>query len=569
MTKTVGVLGGGQLGRMMVEPANRMKIPISILDAPGAPAKQISAHAGHIDGSFKDAESIKKLAQACDVITFEIEHINTKVLEELEGTVAIEPHWSTVRTIQDKYAQKEHLSSHGVAVAESISLDHATEDDLRFVGARYGYPFMLKSKTEAYDGKGNYPVKSAADIADALKQLGSRPLYAEKWAEFKMELAVMAVKTSNGTLAYPTTETIHEDSICKLTYTPARGVSLETRTAAEALAKKAVATFAGKGVFGVEMFLLADDTLLVNEIAPRPHNSGHYTIEGTHVSQFEAHLRAITDLPLSEADLQLREPAAIMLNVLGGRTPDSHVQIYDRAKQTARVRIHDYGKAEARPGRKMGHLTVTGASMREAEALINPLIAAVDAQKGRESSVPTSPTPPQPLVAIIMGSDSDLPILAPAFAILDSFQIPYETRITSAHRTPDWMYGFVTGAEARGFRTIIAAAGGAAHLPGMAAALTTLPVIGVPVRASVLDGVDSLYSIVQMPRGEPVATVGINNSTNAALLAARILGAADERVRRCLKAFYDEHHEEVLGKDARLLEMGPTAYLEAMRAVKK
>lgn len=563
MTKTVGVLGGGQLGRMMVEPANRIKIPINILDAPGAPAKQISSHAGHIDGSFKDAESIKKLAKTCDVITFEIEHINTKVLEELDGTVAIEPHWSTVRIIQDKYAQKEHLSAHGVAVAESYSLDHATEEDLRAVGSKYGYPFMLKSKTEAYDGKGNYPVKSAADIPDALKQLGSRPLYAEKWAEFKMELAVMAVKTKDGTIAYPTTETIHEDSICKLTYTPARGVLRDIRERAEALAKKAVATFKGKGVFGVEMFLLKDDTLLINEIAPRPHNSGHYTIEGSDVSQFEAHLRAITDVPLGQDDLQLCKPAAIMLNVLGGSTPDSHVQIYNLAKQTPRIRIHDYGKAEARPGRKMGHLTVTAASMSEAEALINPLIAAVDAQKGRELSVPQE-IAPQPLVAIIMGSDSDLPILKPAFAILDSFGIPYETRVTSAHRTPDWMYEFVTGAKARGFRTIIAAAGGAAHLPGMAAALTTLPVVGIPVKASVLDGVDSLYSIVQMPRGEPVATVGINNSTNAALLAARILSVRDERVEVCLERFYGEHHEEVMAKDAKLLKLGPIKYLEQM-----
>ncbi|KAF2088517.1 phosphoribosylaminoimidazole carboxylase [Saccharata proteae CBS 121410] len=566
MTKTVGILGGGQLGRMLVEPANRLKIPVNILDSPGAPAKQISAHSGHVDGSFKDPESIKKLAKTCDVITVEIEHIDTKALEEIEGTVELNPHWSTIRIIQDKFAQKEHLQSHGVAVAESKSLDHATEDDLKAVGSSFGYPFMLKSKTEAYDGKGNYPVKSEASIPDALKQLGNRPLYAEKWANFKMELAVMVVKTKDSTLAYPTTETIHENSICKLTYTPARGVSRETLKQAEALAKKAVSTFKGKGIFGVEMFLNQDDTLLINEIAPRPHNSGHYTIEGTHVSQFEAHLRAITDLPLSEADLQLREPAAIMLNVLGGTAPDSHIQIYDFAKQSPRIRIHDYGKAEARPGRKMGHLTVTAASMSEAETLIQPLIDAVDRQSGKiSSSSPTTSPKASPLVAIIMGSDSDLPVLAAAFNILNSFNVPYETRITSAHRTPGWMYEYVTSAESRGIRCIIAAAGGAAHLPGMAAALTVLPVIGIPVKASVLDGVDSLYSIVQMPRGEPVATVGIGNSTNAALLAIRVLSTADARLREGLHEFEERNRREVLEKDRRLMEMGPERYLEAMK----
>ncbi|KAF2147481.1 uncharacterized protein K452DRAFT_262007 [Aplosporella prunicola CBS 121167] len=567
MTKTVGVLGGGQLGRMMVEPANRMRIPINILDSAGAPAKQISAHDGHVDGSFKDAESIRKLAKTCDVVTVEIEHVDTKVLEEIEGTVELCPHWSTVRIIQDKYAQKDHLRSHGVATAESKSIDQATEENLKAVGASFGYPFMLKSKTEAYDGRGNFPIKSEADIPEALKQLGNRPLYAERWAEFTIELAAMVVNTKDGTYAYPTTETIHENSICKLTYTPARGVSREVAKRAEELAKKAVATFKGKGIFGVEMFLLKDNTLLVNEIAPRPHNSGHYTIEGCHVSQFEAHLRAITDEALSEDDLQLREPAAVMLNVLGGKTPDSHLKVYEAAKKSPRIRIHDYGKAEARPGRKMGHLTVTARSMGEAEALIQPLIDEVDRQAGKtvESHAPPKR---QPTVAVIMGSDSDMPVLKAGFDILTKFDIPFETRITSAHRTPEWMVEYVKSAEGRGFKAIIAAAGGAAHLPGMAAALTVLPVIGIPVKASVLDGVDSLYSIVQMPRGEPVATVGINNSTNAALLAARVLSVADPSIGQKLHDYFETNEREVLEKDAKLLEMGPQAYLAQMPAKK-
>ncbi|OCL08209.1 phosphoribosylaminoimidazole carboxylase [Glonium stellatum] len=163
-----------------------------------------------------------------------------------------------------------------------------------------------------------------------------------------------------------------------------------------------------------------------------------------------------------------------------------------------------------------------------------------------------------------MGSDSDMPILRPCFEILDKFKIPYQARITSAHRTPDWMRTFAKDAKQNGFRVIIAAAGGAAHLPGMAASWTVLPVIGVPVKASVLDGVDSLYSMSQMPRGEPVATVGINNSTNAALLAARILGVADARVATLLREYAERSEAEVRAKDASLLRMGPLAYLKQM-----
>ena len=147
-----------------------------------------------------------------------------------------------------------------------------------------------------------------------------------EWCDFKMELAVMVVKTKDQVLSFPTVETIHEDNICKLTYAPARGVSSEVNKKAQELAKTAVACFWGKGVFGVEMFLTKEGDLLINEIAPRPHNSGHYTIEACPVSQYEAHLRAILDLPLSQKALRLREPS-IMLNILGGEAPDSHLKI--------------------------------------------------------------------------------------------------------------------------------------------------------------------------------------------------------------------------------------------------
>jgi phosphoribosylaminoimidazole carboxylase len=561
--RKVGLLGGGQLGRMLIEAANRLNIQVNVLDVESSPAKQISSHDGHITGSFKDAAAVKKLAQASDVVTVEIEHVDTHMLEEVSSEVTVEPSWKTLRTIKDKYAQKAHIKSYGVAVADSLDLEGKGVEGLQEVGEKFGYPYMLKSKTEAYDGRGNYVVKSKSQIEAAHKALGDRPLYAERWADFRMELAVMVVKTKDGVLTFPTVETVHEDSICKLTFAPPRNVDRETARRAQELARKAIGAFEGKGVFGVEMFLLKDGRLLVNEIAPRPHNSGHYTIEACPISQYEAHLRAILDLPLPESGLRLREPA-IMLNILGGNTPDSHLRVANEALKYPNASTHLYGKGDARPGRKMGHITVTAPTLAAAEREIQPLIDLVDDMKGKPLGPREGPPIQEPLVAVIMGSDSDLPVLKPGLEILEKLQVPFTVRITSAHRTPDWLREFSKKADETSVKVIIGAAGGAAHLPGMCASWTTLPVIGCPVKATHLDGVDSLYSMTQMPRGEPVATVGINNSTNAALLAVRILGAGDVEVRERLRVWMEGNEREVLGKDRKLVEEGYRVYLEGM-----
>lgn len=561
MDKTVGVLGGGQLGRMLAEAANLLEIKVNFLDvATNTSARQVSNHNGHIDAKFTDPDGITRLAATSDVITIEIEHVDTQVLEEISKTSDVQPSWKTIRTIQDKYLQKEHLQNHGVPTAQSMVLEEPSVAQLEKAAAAVGLPFMLKARKGAYDGRGNFPVKSKDDFTLAMEFLNRNPKsYAEKWADFKMELAVMVVQTKDQVLSFPTVETIHEDSICKLVYAPARGVSDAINRRAQELARKAVACFWGKGVFGVEMFLLNDDSLLINEIAPRPHNSGHYTIEACPVSQYEAHLRAILDLPLHQEDLQLREPA-IMLNILGGNTPDSHLQFANEALNHRRTKIHLYGKGEARKGRKMGHITVCAPTMSEAETIIQPMIDFVDKDKPKQNGTGPSRPKEQALVAVVMGSDSDLPVLQAGLAILTKFNIPFTTRITSAHRTPTWMAEFASSAASRGIKVIIAAAGGAAHLPGMTAAYTPLPVIGVPVKPTIGDGMDSLLSICNMPKGVPVATVSINNSINAALLAARILGSSDMMVRQRVEQYMCESELEVREKDMRLLELGADAY---------
>lgn len=558
--KTIGILGGGQLGRMVVEAANRLNINTVILDAPNSPAKQINAVSDHVDGSFTHYESIVKLAEKSDVLTIEIEHIDVDALKRVQQKfphVLIYPLPETIKLIQDKYLQKEHLISHEVAVTESLPVLENTEEALLKIGEAFDYPFMLKSRTLAYDGRGNFVVKSAEYIKDALEFLKDRPLYAEKWCPFVKELAVMVVRSLEGEVfAYPTVETVHQDNICHLVYAPAR-IPDTLAKKASILANNAVKSFPGCGIFGVEMFLLPNNELLINEIAPRPHNSGHYTIDACVTSQFEAHVRAVAGLPMPKGftEFSTTSTNAIMLNVLGDKeVANKELEICRRALEIPHGTVYLYGKA-TRPDRKMGHINIVSSSMEDCENRLSYIL-------GESTEIPASLIPKEkPLVGIIMGSDSDLPVMSVGANILKTFGVPFELTIVSAHRTPHRMSQYAIDAPKRGLKVVIAGAGGAAHLPGMVAAMTPLPVIGVPVKGSTLDGVDSLHSIVQMPRGIPVATVAINNSTNAALLAIRILGAYDPRWLNEMNQYMTNMEEEVLGKAEVLEDIGYEKYL--------
>lgn len=560
-SKTLGILGGGQLGRMMVEAAHRLNIKTIILDGENSPAKQINALDEHVNGSFTDPEAIALLASKCDVLTIEIEHVNADILEQIEarGKVSVHPSPATIRLIQDKYNQKVHLISHGIATADVVPVESSISG-LEAAGAKFGYPYMLKSRRDAYDGRGNFVVNSKEDIEDALKFLNDRALYAEKFARFTHELAVMVVRAHDGeTFSYPTVETVQKNNICERVFAPAQ-VPESLLLKAQLLAENSVKTFTGAGIYGVEMFLLDDGTILLNEIAPRPHNSGHYTIDACVTSQFEAHVRAVMGLPLPKNFSRFSTPStnSIMLNILGGPTPNSELEICRRSLETPGSIVHLYGKT-TRPNRKMGHINIVAGSMLEAEARLARILGETVPEQ-TASAKELAGCSSQPLVGIIMGSDSDLPVMAVGANILKKFNVPFEVKIVSAHRTPYRMTKYATEAAARGLKAIIAGAGGAAHLPGMVAAMTSLPVIGVPVKGSVLDGVDSLHSIVQMPRGVPVATVAINNSTNAALLAIRILGAFIPEYRIMIDEYNANMESEVLAKTERLESGGYEAY---------
>ncbi|KAF9097193.1 phosphoribosylaminoimidazole carboxylase ade2 [Mortierella sp. AD031] len=561
-SRKVGILGGGQLGRMVQEAASRLNISLTILDEPAdSPAKQVNAFQNHLEGSFKDPVKIRELAQQVDVITVEIEHVDTAVLKELEASgKSIHPTPATISLIQDKYLQKQHLAKHNIPLADS--LDCPDQEAIEKAGQEFGYPFMLKAKTMAYDGKGNYVVKSAADLKDARSKLAPGvPLYAERWAKFDRELAVMVVRSVTGEVrSYPVVETVHKNSICHLVFAPAQvgrgltGTSDETfstsiQERARKVAENAITSLSGAGVFGVEMFLMHDGHILLNEIAPRPHNSGHYTIEACHTSQYENHLRAILGLPLGSTAMKVQ--ASGMLNILGAG--DKTYEACELAYGIPGTTTHLYGKKECKAGRKMGHITVVGDSMQEVHDRLLPMVMAMDPKD-------ESPFNLDPLVSIVMGSDSDLKVMEDAAKILTKMGVPFELSLVSAHRTPERMYHFGRMADKRGIKVIIAGAGGAAHLPGMVAALTPLPVIGVPVRGSTLDGVDSLHSIVQMPRGVPVATVAINNSTNAALLAVRMLGSFIPSYLERMEKYQVQMEKEVLTKIDTLDRVGWEKY---------
>ena len=560
----IGILGGGQLGRMFIQDARRAGHRVRILDPlADGPAGQLADEV--VVGKYTDPEAIKKFADGCDVITVETEHIDcTGLLALQKSGVEVHPFPSTIAMIQDKFAQKEHVSARGCKVGPYKSVTCA--DDVRKLATEWGLPLMLKARRESYDGYGNAVVKKVEDIEGAIAKLTKgdavkNPLYAEKWVPFKKELAVMVARQRNGQVAsYPVVEIVQHDNVCRAVVAPAQ-VSRAEAEAAQKVASQAIECLEGAGIFGVELFVLEDGSVLLNEIAPRTHNSGHYTIEACETSQFEQHLRAICGLPLG--DCSLKVGASVMLNILGvGTSYEDTTDGMGVAMAVPGASTHWYCKEKCAERRKMGHITVCAPSMNELASRLVPFHSCpqFDCLFGAGKAL----VKVQPKVGIIMGSDSDLPVMKAAAEFLEEFNIPYELTIVSAHRTPERMWDYATSAPSRGLRCIIAGAGGAAHLPGMVASQTPLPVIGVPVKSTSTDGMDSLLSIVQMPRGIPVATVAINGAANAGLLAVRILSAGDDKLIDKMVAYQLKLKNEVLTKCDKMEKVGWKTYLKEM-----
>lgn len=268
----VGLLGGGQLGRMLCEAASPLDIEIAILDEQNAPAKQINSNGKHVTGSFKDPSKIRELAGSCDVLTVEIEHIETEVLEEIDtqGKVAVHPSWRTLRLIQDKFAQKDYLQKQGLPIAEQMALEEGEGmlASMKEASKQFGFPWMLKARKGSYDGRGNFKVSGEADLEQAAREFGRLSCYAEKWVPFELELAVMVIRTEDDQgktkrlVPYPAVETIHEDNICSKVFMPPRNVSPAVCEKAQKVACGVIEKLWGRGVFAVELFLTKNGMLL-------------------------------------------------------------------------------------------------------------------------------------------------------------------------------------------------------------------------------------------------------------------------------------------------------------------
>ncbi len=363
---TVGILGGGQLARMTVEAASRLNIKIAVLEAEeDSPAGRIAAF--EIVGHWSELTALEKLVSECEVITLENEFVDSDVLQRLEASGRrVYPGGLTLALIQDKARQKQTLAAAGLPVpafAPVASLEEVIE-----FGESYGWPLVLKARRNGYDGRGNYTLKLPEDAEEGFQRLGwpERTLMVEQFIPFAKELAVMVVRGIDGAMAvYPVVETVQKNHICHSVSAPANITPEANRRAVE-IAQQAIEAIDGVGVFGVEFFLTGDDTVLINELAPRPHNSGHYTIEACLTSQFENHLRAVTGLPLGATDLIA--PAA-MVNLLGVNAGEAIPHGLEQALAVPGANVHLYGKTLSRPGRKMGHITVLAPGGTAADAL--------------------------------------------------------------------------------------------------------------------------------------------------------------------------------------------------------
>ena len=359
MSKILGIIGGGQLGMMITEAAQNMKNEISkviVLDpTENCPAAKVGAQ--QIIADFKDEDAIKKLSELSDIITYEIESGNSDVLKKLEENTEINPSPDTLRIIQDKLLQKQFLQKNGIAVAEFEKIEN--KEELNQMIDKMGLPLLLKTRRDAYDGRGNYKINSKSEIDDALDLFSGKTLMVEKFVKFEKEVSVIAARNTKGEIStYPVVENIHENNILRTTIAPGR-VSEIVRKEAEKIAEKTMEVLHGAGVFGIEMFVTSDDEILINEIAPRVHNSGHHTLQSCNTSQFEQHLRAILGMDLGDSSIKT---PTIMYNILGPKTFQGEYNVLFKKQDNIHLKM--YGKLESKPQRKIGHVNVVDVENR-------------------------------------------------------------------------------------------------------------------------------------------------------------------------------------------------------------
>lgn len=359
----LGILGGGQLARMTLQAASTLGLDVVIAERfSDSPAARLTNTSLVFGAGWDDAAALDQLAALAPVVTLESEFVDAGVLAGLEARGAqVWPAPRCVATVQDKLLQKQALLQAELPVPAFEAVDGPA--DLTRIGAELGWPLMLKARRDGYDGHGNALVADRSQADQACRRLGwpEKLLFAEALVPFERELAVLVVRGQDGQLVtYPTVETRQDPAlhICRVVLAPA-DVPASVSDLAARIARGAVEAVGGVGAFGVELFLLPGGQVLINELAPRPHNSAHYSIEACTTSQFSNHVRAVMGLPFGDATL--RAPAAVMVNVLGtgaATPPNLHA-----ALAVPDAFVHLYGKSENRPGRKLGHVTAVADSL--------------------------------------------------------------------------------------------------------------------------------------------------------------------------------------------------------------
>ena len=345
----LGIIGGGQLGKIMSQKAKKMGFHVTILDPTlNCPAAQVSDR--QIIGGFYDKEKLTQLVKECDVTTFELEHIDTQVLKELyDADYRIFPSPYVMELIQDKYEQKKLLDEKGIPVPKYKNVQ--TKEDLE----SFGLPVIQKTKKGGYDGKGVMLLRTKEDLENCIKVES----FIEELVDIEKELAIIVARNIEGEIAaYPVVEMLFDErvNICDIVMAPAK-IDKDLNEKVKQIAIKSIEVLDGVGIFGIELFLTKQGEVLVNEIAPRPHNSGHYTVESCATSQFEQIIRAVTNLPLGST--KLISPS-VMVNLLGeeGYEGEPFIEGIHDALEIPELSFHFYGKQETKPYRKIGHITV-------------------------------------------------------------------------------------------------------------------------------------------------------------------------------------------------------------------
>ncbi len=369
---TIGVFGSGQLGRMFAIEARKMGYRVHTFSPDtDTPTGQVADFETSAD--YNDLEKVEKFARSVDVVTFEFENVPSKTVETAAQFVGVHPKGEILHTTQNRLREKTFLSQNGFPVAPFRHIK--TLDDLYHAVTEIGVPSVLKTAGFGYDGKGQQKIKAVGEVENAFENLRGSDAVLESFIEFEKEVSVVAARDQKGNFAhYGVIENAHAHHILDISFAPAL---LPEKVFAEAvkIAQSVAETLDYVGTLCVEFFLTKDEKLLINEIAPRPHNSGHLTFDACVTSQFEQQLRAVCGLPLGSTEFY--KPCA-MANLLGDVWANGEPN-WRKALEFQNVKLHLYGKAEPRAGRKMGHLTAMAETAEKAVEIVKKARTALSA----------------------------------------------------------------------------------------------------------------------------------------------------------------------------------------------